>query len=120
MRGFTEAHRKNKGEKMFAQQRNLLIAGLILAGLFLLGGSVAAAVTDGGTQQRAGSGQGAAGVPARGANPAAHSGAETPLAFPCGNVWTTQAAYPITVSSAAVTSLNGMLYSFGGTSGSAN
>ena len=39
----------------------------------------------------------------------------TPTAtVPCGNVWTTLAPYPATVSNAAVVAFNGSLYSFGG------
>ena len=42
----------------------------------------------------------------------------TPLptpTVPCGNVWTTLASYPTTVNGEALIALNGMLYSFGGT-----
>jgi N-acetylneuraminic acid mutarotase len=36
---------------------------------------------------------------------------------PCGNVWTTQASYPTSVYGQAMVALNGMLYSFGGNTG---
>src|SRR6476620_11049296 len=103
----------NRNQVQHNGVRYTILAVAVLTGLLLFGSQVGARILVGGKQVSANKTQAIA------PPPLVPNATNTPTATPtCGPAaWTTQASYPISIGSNAVTALNGLVYSFGGVSG---